>query len=404
MPAADRSRPRPRGAVCALLVLPAFLAGAVAAGPPSLADLAARLRLDPESVTVSGISSGAFMAQQFHVAHSKRVRGAAMIAGGPYRCAEGRYPPYTWLDLTGLYTATSVCSDSNPWWFYQGPPDADFSVAETRRAAASGAVDDPSGLRGDRVWLLSGSEDHTVPRGVVDALHAYYSAFVDDADLHYERLEGAGHAMLTDDFGNACEVSDAPYISDCDFDAAGRLLGHLLGRLAPPAADTPAAALHAFDQSAFVDPAGDAAGMHASAWVYAPSACLDGATCRLHVAFHGCRQHPDAIGDTFARHAGYNEWAESNGIVVLYPQAKAIEGPIPGTGRNPRGCWDWWGYSGDDYAAKGGVQIRAVAAMIDVLLGDGAGTRRLRGRGGRPARGLSGRGHGDRAGALAATR
>ena len=34
-----------------------------------------------------------------------------------------------------------------------------------------------------------------MPRGVVDALHAYYSAFVDDADLHYAlpgELE-AGH-------------------------------------------------------------------------------------------------------------------------------------------------------------------------------------------------------------------
>jgi poly(3-hydroxybutyrate) depolymerase len=38
-------------------------------------------------VSVSGISSGAFMANQLHIAHSADVMGAAMIAGGPYGCA-----------------------------------------------------------------------------------------------------------------------------------------------------------------------------------------------------------------------------------------------------------------------------------------------------------------------------
>jgi poly(3-hydroxybutyrate) depolymerase len=170
-------------------------------------------------------------------------------------------------------------------------------------------------------------------------------------------------------------VSEEPYISDCDFDAAGRLLGHLLGGLAPRVERAPVASLLAFDQSAFLEPGHDAPGLHGSAWVYVPNGCLGGAACRLHVAFHGCRQHAAAIGETFARHAGYNEWAESNRIVVLYPQATAIEGLIPGTGPNPRGCWDWWGYSGADYAGKGGVQIRAVAAMVDLLLGGGAPVR-----------------------------
>ncbi len=35
-------------------------------------------------ITVSGISSGGFMAVQFHVAHSSTVGGAGVVAGGPY--------------------------------------------------------------------------------------------------------------------------------------------------------------------------------------------------------------------------------------------------------------------------------------------------------------------------------
>jgi hypothetical protein len=34
---------------------------------------------------------------------------------------------------------------------------------------------------------------------------------------------------------------------------------------------------------------------------------------------------------------------------------------------NPRGCWDWWGYTGPQYANKAGPQIRAVKAMVDRL-------------------------------------
>ena len=45
-------------------------------------------------------------------------------------------------------------------------------------------------------------------------------------------------------------------------------------------------------------------------------------TCRLHISFHGCEQNIELIGDAYAAHAGFNEWAETNNIIVLYPYAK----------------------------------------------------------------------------------
>ena len=41
--------------------------------------------------SVSGISSGAYMAGQFEIAHSRDVVGAAIIAGGPYGCSESLF-------------------------------------------------------------------------------------------------------------------------------------------------------------------------------------------------------------------------------------------------------------------------------------------------------------------------
>lgn len=54
-----------------------------------IADLAAGLNINQEAISVSGISSGAFMAHQFHIAHSEHIMGAGIIAGGPYYCARG---------------------------------------------------------------------------------------------------------------------------------------------------------------------------------------------------------------------------------------------------------------------------------------------------------------------------
>lgn len=344
-------------------------AAAASAQTRSLEELGARLDLDRGAISISGLSSGGYMAQQFHVAHAAHVMGVAILAGGPYRCAAGVYPPYSWFDASGLYAATSRCSNTNPYWIYQGPPDLEASLRATRTEAAAGAIDDPHGMRGDRVWLFSGGQDDTVPPGVVEVLERYYQQFVDAADIQHERIEGAGHAMITEDRGDTCGASAPPFVNDCDFDAAGSLLRHLYGELRRPAAHDQVTAPLAFDQSMFFARDDASVSLHATGYLYVPDRCLHGARCRLHVAFHGCRQQHEQVGDAFVAGAGYNRWAQSNGIVVLYPQTIAWGGGVFGSDANPRGCWDWWGYSGSAYHRKDGKQIRAVAAMINALLG-----------------------------------
>src|SRR5271168_4093458 len=55
--------------------------------PAQAADKLGSFPVDPAQVSVAGISSGAFMANQLQVAHSADIMGAAMIAGGLYGCA-----------------------------------------------------------------------------------------------------------------------------------------------------------------------------------------------------------------------------------------------------------------------------------------------------------------------------
>src|SRR6187551_2550199 len=71
-------------AFAGVLLLSLFGAAAPAAAAEDLPNLGVAL---PQT-SVSGLSSGAYMAGQIEVAHSKDIVGAGIVAGGPFACAE----------------------------------------------------------------------------------------------------------------------------------------------------------------------------------------------------------------------------------------------------------------------------------------------------------------------------
>jgi hypothetical protein len=307
------------------------------------ADPLPALHAQPSGVTVSGVSSGAYMAVQMHVAHSASVAGAGVIAGGPYYCAQG-----------SVFTAFYNCM--TPGWWTPLPHTATLK-AETDALSLSRQIDSVRHLENSRVWLFIGGNDHTVQREVVEGARDFYAAYKAQVTLVADKP--AGHAMVTEVRGNKCGSSEAPFIVDCDYDAAGVLLQALLGKL-NSRAEKETGRLVRFDQSPY---GGDDVAMDATGFVYIPRQC-EKARCRIHVAFHGCRQGASDIGEEFVRYAGYNAWADTNDLVVLYPQAIKRFSPFTW---NPRGCWDWWGYTGPQYHTQSGAQIHAVKAMIDRL-------------------------------------
>ena len=327
-----------------------------AAAQPAVQALPA-LGAELSGLTVSGISSGAYMAVQFQVAHSQLVRGAGVLAGGPYDCAEG-----------SIRRALTACM--SPSWWAAVPSVAELR-AQAEALAKAGRIDPLEGLRDDRVWLFSGGKDSVVDTAVMERLAAFYGQWIAPTAIRFVRLPDAGHAMISvaDPQANACSSEQSPFINRCgEFDAAGEILQHLLGPLQPPAATAKGEPLR-FDQSPFVEGKPIDAGLADEAYVYVPQACLSSA-CRVHVAFHGCRQAAAQIDRRFVDGAGYNRWADSNRIIVLYPQVQPRYGLASGSWQwlnNPFGCWDWWGYTGSDYATQGGAQIKAVRAMLERL-------------------------------------
>jgi pimeloyl-ACP methyl ester carboxylesterase len=324
-----------------------------------------------EQVTVSGLSSGAYMAAQLAVAYSSIYSGVGVIAGGPYGCA------YSAVGLSGnINRALGPCmaggySAMQRWqcFFFiascPGPdaPDATRSIELVRENAKRGAIDPLAHLARQRVFLLSGKQDRTLVPAVVSALERFYAAFVPAANIRHESLPHAAHTFPTDTYakGNACAVGKPPYVSDCDYDAAGRLLEHLKGPLKPRNDAAPAGALIAFEQKPFF-PAGIETGMGTTGYVYVPKVCTEKeARCRIHVALHGCRQTVSEIGLSFVEGAGYNRWADTNALIVLYPQVRTATSRFDA---NPENCWDWWGYTGSVWLERNAPQMRAIGAMV----------------------------------------
>ena len=328
-----------RAAAGAALAAGAAAQGALAAPPLP------RLGVQPGSAAVAGVSSGGAMAVQLHVAYSATFgRGAGVFAGVPYDCARD-----------SALRATTQCMQAVP-----SPPDVDASIRATQARAQAGLIDPLEHLAKSRAYLFSGTNDSVVRQPVMDALYAYYRHYLPEPSIVYNNTTPAAHAWVSAAAPQACDVTGRLFLNHCaGVDAAEQMLATLYGPLSPRASAPLRGRLVEFDQKEFVpgrDPARHS--LAGSGWAFVPADCAAGG-CRLLVALHGCLQNQAKVGDAFVRQSGLNEWAESNRLVVLYPQT------IAKLNGNPQACWDWWGYTGQDYVLKSGAQMRTVKAMVD---------------------------------------
>jgi poly(3-hydroxybutyrate) depolymerase len=310
-----------------------------------------RLNIDKSQITVSGLSSGGFMANQLGYAYSGTFKGVGVFAGGPYMCAG--HSNYTACMYNASITSgmlSTMQADLNNW---------------------SGTANDAlANVAAQKVFMFVGTSDYTVGPNPMNAVQTQYTSNgVTASNLSYVQRSGTAHVFPTDfdsTGNNACGSSSSPYIANCGYDGAKAALSKFYGTLSPRN-NAPAAANYIeFDQTPYI--AGNP-GMAASGWAYVPADCAGGAQCRLHVALHGCQQNHATIGDKFVRSTGYSRWADTNGIVVLFPQTRVdntsrqttASGSLP----NPNGCWDWIGWYGSNFAQKAGTQMAAIKAMVD---------------------------------------
>jgi poly(3-hydroxybutyrate) depolymerase len=330
--------------LCHGLALPARASEAL---PPLGAAIAA--------TSVSGLSSGAYMAGQIQLAHAKDIVGAGIVAGGPFACAEsaaGRLVPY-WPTAVVQNAQKALHGCMLVDW---GPPDPVGLADRAKELASTGEIDPLADLAADKIYLYSGNADRTVMRPVVEAAKRLYRELgVPEQNIALIEGEG-GHGFLTEDAGEACALTDRPYVNDCDYDQAKAILAWIYGPPSAPSSE-PTGRFVTFDQSAFTNPSD---GLAAEGVLYVPEACSAAPGCRVHVVLHGCDQAREKVADTLIRQSGFAELADTNRLILLFPQVTA-------SAVNPQGCWDWWGYTGLDYLGKEAPQIKAIWSMAERL-------------------------------------
>lgn len=326
-----------------------LLLAALATSGASAADAPARLpalKVDAARVTVAGLSSGAYMATQAQVAYPDVFHGAALVAGGPYGCAGGK-----------LETALGSCMKGVP------APDVAALAARARARAAKGEIGPLAELSTAKIYALHGAQDALVAPAVADASAGFFDALKQgDPALAGLRVDNDGkrafaHNLPIAATGDDCGTSVSPFLGHCGFDAAGEIFAHLYGK-APRTASAAKGELREFDQDAY-RPDGKDAFLGAKGFVYLPPDCLAGRPCGVMVALHGCKQNVDLVGRAFVEDAGFNRWADVYDVAVLYPQTRAVFAPL-----NPQACWDWWGYSGENYDTRDGVQLRWLVGAL----------------------------------------
>jgi hypothetical protein len=345
--------------VCPALLIPLFFAPVLAAAAPALGAYNA----DINQSSISGISSGAFMAVQFGVAWSSIIKGVGVVAGGPYYCAQGTAIDGLLGNLQPALTATGPCMQGPP------PPLAPL-IAKTDEWAKSGDIDDPRNIAHQRIYIFAGYNDTVVTPKIGEAAYRFYQHYLgsrDPGNVFFQDAVGAGHSQVTISYGLPCNANEGYYMDHCNYDQAGIILRHIYGALNPRNEAGLTGKLLTFDQSEMTSPASPASySMADTGYVYVPATCANKEPCRVHIALHGCEQNYDTIQDRYIKHAGYNEWADANHLIILYPQT-IVGDPGQLEPQNPFGCWDWWGYTDFNYAVKAGRQIAAIKAMLDRL-------------------------------------
>jgi hypothetical protein len=250
------------------------------------------------------------------------------------------------------------------------PPELGPLIDKADEWARTGDIDNPRNIAKQRIYIFAGYNDAVVNPKVGEAAYRFYLHYLgggDPGNVFFQNAIGAGHSQVTVKYGEGCNKNEGYFIDHCNYDQAGIILEHIYGALNPKNEGALSGELLPFDQQEMTSPESPASySMADTGYVYVPAACTARQPCRVHVALHGCKQNFATIGDRYVQHAGYNEWADTNHLIILYPQT-IVGNPAESEPLNPFGCWDWWGYTNFNYAVKAGRQITAIKAMLDRL-------------------------------------
>lgn len=396
--------------------------------------------------TISGISSGGFMAQQMATIYSLSVEGVATIAGGYYFCAldylpkkieqdrqtigeqnlflyepsnkalsdslnplvifSGEINPVTWFKPSvgnPIYQAVSECM--------LNPDNTKINYSYIKKNVGKNLIDHTDHIKDQKVLIFHGKKDSVLDSKMQNKLISFYQHFnLPKENLRVIKGKGSHNFPISEKKGIDCNKEDVPYLGNCQYDLAFEILSHL-DQISNEKNEINENNLFMIDQTLtnenkvremkkFKQPT---ASIAPYGYLYASDECLNNPrSCKLHVALHGCKMS-DSYNDEFQQsyqtqvqntkdlHVKKNalnkllgkvsiedktnrygllkfvldsdflKYAEKNHLILLFPQTWITEKNYP---YNPKGCWDWFGWTNDKYATNDGIETKWMIEWI----------------------------------------
>jgi poly(3-hydroxybutyrate) depolymerase len=296
-----------------------------------------KYNLNLSNIASAGVSSGGAMATQFHYAHSANVKYEAQIAGAPYYCSQDSLVTAENCQL-GIFSENLQRLESQAVNF-----------------GNEGLIDPTSDLAGSKGYFYSGTHDDVVAKASVQNSEAELQYFGGTTIDNY--TTPSGHGWISPNGPVTCALTESPFINNCGIDPEQAFLSYFYGTLNAKAT-TATGSLIEFNQNTYA-PGGNAAAynLDPTGYVFVPNSCAGGAACNLIVVFTGCLGSTESIGTQLMTDGNVDNWADTNNMVVLYPQLGTLYGS----------CWDFYGYTGSHFAFKSGPQIQTVWNMVEAL-------------------------------------
>ncbi|OFZ28307.1 MAG: hypothetical protein A2622_04185 [Bdellovibrionales bacterium RIFCSPHIGHO2_01_FULL_40_29] len=398
-------------------------------------------------VTISGISSGGFMATQMGVIYSEEISGVGTVAGGFFYCAQnhlqnkiqegiqthlGKQNLFLFNQNKGLYSDLLLGRFLFPGystkWFTPSPMNPIYQsvgvcmqnpdkaeLPDLKAFHEKKLIDDPSYLTKQNIFTYHGEHDNVVLFKMAQKIKDFYiENKIPIEQIQQKSLQFAGHSFATDKQDlQPCTAEKFPFITSCQYDLAFDLLTFLTKKELKRE-PFEAKNLYYVDQTLdlknldIMNPERGAQPTPSIApygYLYSSNECLQNPTyCQLHVALHGCEmsdsfdidfdaKYTEQVQKTrivemrkekskilgfkslpyikqkkirngtfkFAQFSGYSEYAIKNNIMILYPQTWITEDNYP---YNPKGCWDWFGWTNENYATNQGLETSWLMQLI----------------------------------------
>jgi len=372
-----------------------------------------------QQYTISGFSAGGSLAVIHQIVHSDRVSAVGLIGGSPYGC---NVLPDSSDTCSGWRSDSSAENTSIPWNNYLKLCQSYLETREINGFidSLSNLKHKPvylvSGTKDSTVFqqvMRAVSDQFTNLGATVKSefsLDAEHSWVVDNITCDRKGVAYIGHNDRCCAYkpgynhqnesscplppnaapvpkGGCCGLCSTngwrPPINNCDYDMTGEMFQFFFQneqntthhRTLLPRGQSNQSHLFQFNQSQFL-PAGvnlNQARLLEVGFIYIPDQCrqwntrlptlsnkLSNINCTLHIHYHPCGGNWKQVSTNYMLGTGHTAYAESNDMIILYPQTV-------GSPNSTDGCWDWYGGTGAEFDTKSGLQLTFVTNVIDQL-------------------------------------